>query len=174
MNVIKDYVAPIGVLTAICLIISSILVYVFGLTDPIIQKQKAEIANAARIEVLSEADGFEKIEATLPEGGVEVYKATNGAGFVITTKAKGYGGNLVVMTGIKADGTISKVKNLENAETPGLGSKVKLEPYTSQYTGEDASLANVEAIGGSTISSKAFAKAVNTAFEIYDEVKEAK
>lgn len=170
MNFTKDFVAPIGVLTAICLIISSILVFVQGLTEPLIEKQKIETANKARAEVLAEADNFEMLEIELPAGVVEAYKATNGAGYVITTKSKGYGGDLVVMVGIKADGTISKVKNLENNETPGLGSKVKEEAYTSQYQSANSTLEGVEAIAGSTISSNAFTRTVKQAFEIYKEV----
>ncbi len=175
-NSFKNNLAyPVLVIVVICLVISSILVYVQGITDPIITKHKAEAAKAARIEVLSDADDFEKIEMELPEGVIDVYKAKNGAGFVITTKAIGYDSSgLVVMCGIRADGTISKVKNLENSETPGLGSKVKEEPYTSQYDNKDKSLSGVESIAGVTRSSKAFEKAVSIAFDIFETVKEGK
>lgn len=164
---------PIIVLSVICIIISGILAYVQGITDPIIIKQKEETAKAARIEVLPDAEDFVKIDVELPEGGIDAYKATNGVGYVITTKAVGYDSSgLVVMCGIKADGTISKVKNLENNETPGLGSKVKEESYTSQYNDKDKSLSGVESIGGATRSSKAFEKAVTIAFDIFETVKE--
>lgn len=166
----KDFVAPIGVLTVICLIITSLLVFVQGITAPIIEKQKIETANKARAEVLPESESFEKIEETFPDGVAEVYKSTNDAGYVITTYSKGYGGKLVVMVGIKNDGTISKVKNLENNETPGLGSKVKEDAYTSQYQGVNSTLEGVDAVSGSTISSNAFARTVKQAFEVYTEL----
>ena len=166
---------PVIVLVVICLVISSILVYVQGITDPIITKNKAEAAKLARIEVLSDADDFEEVPMDLPEGVMDVYKAKNGAGYVITTKAIGYDSSgIVVMCGIRADGTISKVKNLENNETPGLGSKVKEEPYTSQYDNQDKSLNGVEAIAGVTRSSTAFKKAVDIAFDVFETVKEGK
>ena len=166
---------PIIVLTVICIVISTILAYVQGVTDPIIIKQKEEAAKAARIEVLPKAEDFIKIDMELPEGAIDAYKSTNGVGYVITTKAVGYDSSgLVVMCGINEDGTISKVKNLENNETPGLGSKVKEDKYTSQYAGKDKSLDGVEAIGGATRSSKAFEKAVNIAFDIFKTVKEGK
>ncbi len=170
MNFVKESVIPAVVLTAICVVISAALALTYNTTKPIIDLAAQREADAARAEVLSTADGFEKVDTSGMEGVVEAYKATNGAGYVFTTSAKGYGGPLNVMTGIKSDGTIEKVKLMDNSETPGLGSRTGEEEYTSQYANKDASLDGVTAISGATISSTAFKQAVTTAFQAFGQL----
>ncbi|MEA5011643.1 MAG: FMN-binding protein [Angelakisella sp.] len=170
MKFVKEFIVPAAVLTVICLVISAALVLTYDTTKPIIEAARAAEADKARIEVLSTADKFEKVSVSGVEGVVEAYKATNGAGYVITTFAKGYGGPVNVMTGIKSDGTIDKVKLMENSETPGLGSRVGESEYTSQYSNKDYNLDGVNAITGATISSTAFKTAVGTAFTAYGQL----
>ena len=170
MNFVKESVIPAVVLTVICVVITGALALTYNTTKPIIDLAAQKEADAARIEVLSGADGFEKLDTSGMEGVVDAYKATNGAGYVFTTTAKGYGGALNVMTGIKADGTIDKVKLMDNDETPGLGSRTGEAEYTDQYIGKDASLDGVTAISGATISSTAFKSAVTTAFQAYGQL----
>jgi RnfABCDGE-type electron transport complex G subunit len=174
MNAIKEFVIPTAVLAAICLVISFALVFTNQLTAPLIaQAAKAE-ADAARIAVLPGADSFEALTVSeMPEGGVEIHKAQNGSGYVVTTQAKGYGGPLTVMTGIKSDGTIAAVKLLDNSETPGLGTKTGEEPFIGTFAGKDPSLQGVDTISGATISSTAFIKAVKIAFQVYAEASGA-
>ena len=92
-------------------------------------------------------------------------------GFVITATAKGYGGAMQVMVGLKSDGTIATVKLMDNSETAGLGSRAGLPAYTDQYIGKDANLSGVDTISGSTVTSKAFEQAVKSAFEAYEMLK---
>lgn len=105
----------------------------------------------------------------MPEGGVDVYEATNGSGYVVTAQAKGYGGMLKVMVGIDSNGLITGTEVLENNETQGLGSKVSEHAFMDQYIGKDSNLEGIEAIGGTTISSNAFTKAVRIAYEVYGQ-----
>ena len=169
MNVVKDFIIPTVVLTVICLVVSLLLVFTYELTAPIIEQEAKRQADLARAEVMQGATSFTQVELTdeMPEGVVELYEEDSGMGYVVTTVAKGYGGDLKVMTGIKSDGTISGVKLVEHSETPGLGAKTGEEDFTSQFIGEDSSLEGVESIGGATISSTAFKTAVTTAFEAY-------
>ena len=60
-----------------------------------------------------------------------------------------------------------------SSETKTLGGKTANLEYTDQYTGQDASLAGVNAISGATITSTAYRGCVETAFESYELVKEA-
>ena len=170
MKFVKEFIGPAAVLTVICLVISAALVLTYDTTKPIIEAARAAEADKARTEVLSGGDKFEKVSVSGVEGLVEAYKATNGAGYVITTFAKGYGGPLNVMTGIKADGTIDNVKLMDNNETPGLGSRTGEADYTSQYKNKDYNLDGVTAISGATISSTAFKSAVQIAFNVYGEL----
>ncbi len=170
MSFVKESVIPAVVLTAICVVISGALALTYDTTKPIIELAAQKEADAARAEVLSSADSFEKVEVSGIDGVVEAYKASNGAGYVITTFAKGYGGPLNVMTGIKSDGTIDKVKLMDNNETPGLGSRTGDAEYTGQYNNKTAELDGVTAISGATISSTAFKKSVTIAFQVFGQL----
>lgn len=173
----KDIIKPIAVLAGICLAVTALLAYINMITSPIIAKAEEEAAAQARSEVLSEADGFEKLSVDLPEGVTEAYKASNGSGYVFMLSTKGYGGEIVLSCGIRSDGTIEKTETLIHSETSGIGSKVvdNESPYRKQYEGKTADdLDSVDAVTGATISSKAYKKAIAAAFEAYDSVKEAK
>lgn len=105
-----------------------------------------------------------------------IYVADNGAGTIITSSAKGYGGDVVVMTAITPDGTIKQIKVTEQAETKGIGSKVVDTPsYWENYQGLDASQPlvlneDVDAVTSATISSTALINAVNSAIEAYNAI----
>jgi len=166
----KDLLMPTIVLTVICLVASFLLAFTNQITAPMIEKAKADEANAARVAVLPKGDTFKAVTGYTTENVVDVYEAANGAGYAITAKATGYGGDLQVMTGITSDGKIAGTQVLVCDETPGLGARVKEEPYRSQYNGKDSALDGVDAISGSTISSTAFKTCVQTAFKAYGEV----
>ena len=173
----KDIIKPIAVLAGICLVVTSLLAYINLVTSPIITAAEEKAAEEARAEVLSEADGFEQLETELPEGVAEAYKATNGAGYVFTVTSKGYGGELKLICGIRADGSIEAVKTLSHNETSGIGSRGvdNDSGYSENYAGKTKDDYNgVDALTGATISSKAYKKAVGNAFEAYELVKEAK
>jgi len=166
----KDLLMPTIVLTVICLVASAALAFTNQITAPMIAEAQAEAARQARLLVLPEADDFTQITNFTTENVVEVYEANNGAGYAITAAAKGYAGDVHVMVGITAEGTIADTQVMISEETPGLGSRVAEEPYRSQYRGKDASLEGVDMISGSTISSGAFETAVKAAFNAFAEV----
>lgn len=172
MNIGKEFVKPTIVLTLICLVITALLSATYEITQPIIKANASAQAEAARTEVLSEADSFQEEKGTYPEGVVDVYSATNKSGYTITVVSKGYASDpLKVMVGIKADGTIEKIKVLNNAETPGLGSKVSATEFVDQFPGMDNSMSGFQMVSGATVSSTAMKKAVEMAFQVYSIVK---
>lgn len=169
----EQLIKPVIVLTVICIVVSGLLAVTNGVTAPIIDANAKAAADVARIEILPEADAFTQVEYTDSTGIInEVYAADNGAGYVISGAAKGYGGNLPVMVGITTDGTISLIKVMDNAETPGVGKKAQEPAFTDQFMGKDAALEGVATISGATISSKAVMAVVDNAFIAYDAVKE--
>ncbi len=167
MNAVKEFVVPAAVLTVICLVVSAVLAGTYQVTEPVIEAAKRAEADASRVVVLPDGKDFEQVSADGLENIVEAYKAGNGAGYVITGKAKGYGGDLQVMAGIDKDGKIAGVKLMDNNETQGIGSKTGEASYTDQYKGKDSTLDGVTTISGATVSSKAFESAVNTIFQAY-------
>ena len=101
----EDLIKPVITLTVICLIVSGILAFTNGATAPIIVENAAKAADAARTELLPAADSFTKVDYT-GTGVVEVYKANNGAGYVITGTSKGYGGAVQMMVAFNKEGKI--------------------------------------------------------------------
>lgn len=168
---------PIVVLVIICIVVTGALAATNGVTAPIIEEAKVAAENAARTELLPEAEGaFTPVENVEVENVSAIYVADNGAGTIITSSAKGYGGDVVVMTAITPDGTIKQIKVTEQAETKGIGSKVVDTPsYWENYQGLDASQPlvlneDVDAVTSATISSTALINAVNSAIEAYNAI----
>ena len=137
MSMFKEFAMPPLVLTVIAAVVTGALVATESVTTPIIEQQAAAAADAARAVVLPSADSFTQVTVDeMPEGGVDIYEANNGTGYVVTAQAKGYGGMLKVMVGIDSNGLISGTEVLENNETQGLGSKVSEHAFLDQYIGK--------------------------------------
>ena len=171
-NLKKDFLAPIGVLFTICLVISVALAWTNQLTAPIIAQVEWTAANEAKLEVLPLADDFTLVEQEgLPAGVTEVYKAHNGAGYVILMTADGYGGDMKMICGIDSKGLVVNVQVLSHSETSGIGTKVTREEFAAQFVGMDADLAGVQAITGASVSSNAYIAAVRSAVSAYKMVE---
>ncbi len=183
-SVVSDFVAPVGVLLAICVVMGTLLALTNSATAPIIAQAELEAAQAARKEVMADADNFELVTDEKQESGdktvtvTEVYKATNDAGYVFMITAKGYGGKntLKMVCGIDMDGKLTGTKVLKHSETVGLGAKITGDAFSGQFPGKDASyvssIDNIDTISGATRSSNFYRLALEHAFTVYDAVKE--
>lgn len=167
---------PIVVLSLICIVITGALAATNQVTAPIIEEATRLAEEQARTEVLPDAQGFTPVEGIEVEGVSAVYTADNGVGAVITSSAKGYGGSVVVMVGIDADGNITAITVTQQAETKGIGSNVVSSPdYLARYSGLSAAQPlvlnqDVDAYTGATVSSTAVINAVNAAIEAYNQI----
>lgn len=99
----------------------------------------------------------------------------------------GFAGEIVVMCGFDADGTVRDYQVLQQAETPGLGTRMqewfrdptgarsvigKNPAQTSFYVVKDTDHHGaIEGITAATISSRAFLEAMRGAFEAYQAYK---
>ena len=167
---------PIVVLCVICIVVTGALAATNGMTAPIIEAATLAAQEAARTELLPDAQSFEKVEGIDVANVSDVYRTTNDVGVVITSSAKGYGGDVVVMTAITPDGNIKQIKVTEQSETKGIGSNVVSTPsYWERYEGVSAAQAlvlnqDIDAYSGATISSRAVLTAVNSAIEAYNQI----
>ena len=167
---------PIVVLVIICIVITGALAATNSVTAPIIDEATRVAQQKARTELLPEAEDFEPVTGVEVENVSDIYASTNDVGVIITSSAKGYGGDVVVMTAFNPDGNIKQIKVTEQAETKGIGSKVVATPsYWENYMGLDASDAlvlneDVDAVTSATISSTALINAVNSAIEAYNAI----
>lgn len=168
---------PIVVLCIICVVITGALAATNSVTAPIIKEAIIKAQNEARNELLPEANGaFSPVEGVSVKNVSDVYAADNGAGYVITSSAKGYGGTMTVMTAFTPDGAIKQLKVTEAEETQGIGSNVANKAdYWAKYTGLDGTKElvlnqDVDAYAGATISSRALNSAVNAAINAYNAI----
>lgn len=178
------------ILLVFALVAAGVLGYVNSVTEPIIAEREASEAKAAYQELIPEADEF--VEFTSEE--LNEYKAINSKvtsivkaikggddiGYLLTTNGGGYGGDITVITALIGD-EIKAIKILKHKETPEIGTKVDNPDFQAQYSGksvrepiavkkENPGASEIQAITGSTVSSRGVTDAVNIALDIYKEL----
>lgn len=174
----NDMIKPVVVLVVICVLSSGALAAANAVTAPIIKEQQAALAQQAYLSVLPEADVFEEVTGFSTTGVETCMKAKNGAGWAIKAFAKGFGGDVPVVVGFDAKGTIVKVQYMSNSESPGYGSKlvdgdeagIAFAEQFSGLSGLQKLGDTVDGIAGATVSSKAAVAALNNAVNCFNEV----
>ncbi|MHC1719836.1 MAG: RnfABCDGE type electron transport complex subunit G [Clostridiaceae bacterium] len=159
-----------------------ILGAVHAITANPIAAQQKKTKDLALVEVLPAAKTFNKSDVKLSGSVLEVNEGKDGdiiKGYAVTVSSKGYAGDIQIMVGISAEGKIEGIKILSMSETPGLGAKASEPEFSGQYKGksldnplevikiEPSNPNEIEAITGSTITSRAVTKGVNEAVEFY-------
>lgn len=165
----QDSVKPVVVIVVICAVVGLLLGGVNNATTPIIMANREAEAWATYSALIPDAAGFTALPVDTA-GVTACMEADDNKGYAITAQAKGYSGQVPMAVAFAADGTIENVIGMTNTETPGLGTKVSEEAFTTQFVGraaEPLALADIDAITGATISSKAALAAVNEAVEAY-------
>ena len=167
----------VAVLFSITLIASAGVGAVNMITVEPIAAAKAAATEAALGVVLPAFDKTESEELTIDETPIVVYTATNAGqtvGYAVETMTKsGFSGVVKLMVGFLPDGTINNVNVLQQAETPGLGTKMCDEgnPLLAGVKGKEGTATfrvkkdggEVDALTAATISSRAYLDAVNRA-----------
>ena len=175
-NIIKNAI----ILTLITLVAGSALAFVYSITKEPIAQAEIKATQEAYKTVFDTAEEFKELElAEYNDENGAVVSAVSSAvkgddiiGFVMTTAAKGYGGDIKVAVGIDKNGALTGISILDAAnETPGLGAKVKEDDFTSQFAGVKASEldSQVDAISGATFSTNGVKNAVDAAFNYFEK-----
>ena len=176
------------VLTLVAVVMGGILAFVNHLTEGPIQQQKEKaLADGIKaVMVCNDLVVAEPVEVKQTVDGKEhtfiIYNVKDAQGkdlgAAVQSVTMGFGGDLKVLVGFDSEGSILGYTLLEHAETPGLGAKADQwfqrgqkgdiigkspsEPLTVSKDG-----GQVDAITASTITSRAFLKAVNNAYNAY-------
>ncbi|MHB1483579.1 MAG: RnfABCDGE type electron transport complex subunit G [Saccharofermentanales bacterium] len=177
------------ILFVIALVVTAALASANEVTKDIIIKQAKIDQDNARLEVFPSAVSFADISGEYISDATpkitSVFTALDGnsdvIGLVVISAAKGYSGDVTIMSGISLDRKVSGIKVISDNETPGLGKKIADEPFTRRFlnkksgllfslkeTGEDVN--KIDAITGVTISSTAMVNALNLAIEFSSDV----
>ena len=183
----KEYIAPVVVLVAICLVITLALALTNNVTAPVIEANDKAAADANRIELLPDGDAFTEYTGELlatEDGKVyiqDVYQADNGAGMVVTAVTKSFGGALTEMIGIDQNGAITGVVVTKHSDTTGLGTKAHEPGYLKQYVGvtelncigakdESKTENGITYVSGASISSNAVHYGIYEALQQYQAI----
>lgn len=177
----------VAVLFIVALVASSVLAWVYEITEAPKLAVAQESLNNDIKSVMGGGDvketGSEKIHRTFDGKDYEfvVHKVADSSGKpsgnAVETTEMGFGGNLTVLVGLDTKGNILGYAIRQTSETPGLGVKasdwfqkggkgdiIGMNPIKSNFTvSKDGG--DVDAITASTITSRAFLKAVKHAAE---------
>ena len=163
------------VLTVITIVAAGVLASVNAVTAPQIEKINAENLAAGIKAVMGnddikvsepwEVDAFTAYDINDRQGNL--------LGKAVVSTENGFGGPLKVLVGFNTDGDILGYTVLEHAETPGLGAKagewfqdkiIGMNPGVNNFTvSKDGG--EVDAITASTITSRAFLRAIQNAYD---------
>ena len=172
----------VAVLFTITLIASAGVGAVNMLTEDAIAEAKALATKEAVANVLPAFDSNEQSEQTIDDMPIVVYKAVKGSdvvGYAVESMTKnGFGGVMRMMLGFAPDGQILNVNVLQQAETPGLGTKMADEDNALLRSIKDKKAWEIEfkvkkdggeldALTAATISSRAYYDAVARAYRAY-------
>ena len=170
-------------LTIIAVVAAAVLAFVSGVTEePIAQAEAQKTADALKqvspkYATASEADTVEGCPciAVFAKDGSLV-------GMAVTATSNGFGGPLGIMFGFTPEGDINGYKVINTKETPGLGAKADtwFQNAEKGVIGKNPATANmtvskdggeVDAITGSTITSRAFCDAIAIAYKAFESKK---
>lgn len=168
------------VLSGICLVCSALLGTVYAVTKAPIEASEVQKVNAAIAAVTPAFDNVPSEAVRDAEGG-QIYTATQAGepvGYAIKVSVGAFGGPLQLMVGFLPDGTVYNTSVISHAETPGLGAKLvdeniapRMQVKNKHPEKNKLSVRNdggeIDAITASTITSRAFLKAVNAAYEVF-------
>ena len=172
----------VAVLFSITLIASAGVGAVNMITADAIAETKAAATKQAVANVLPEFDTNEQSEQTIDDMPIVVYTAKKGdktVGYAVESMTKnGFGGVIRMMVGFTTDGKINNVNVLEQAETPGLGTKMCDEgnALLSSIQGKNSwevefkvkkDGGELDALTAATISSRAYYEAVARAYQAF-------
>ncbi len=171
------------VLLVICAAVSGVVSFVFSMT---IDAYNLNLKNEQKIAlqgIFAESDedviDFEEMAYTA-EGVNAIYDVSSNlehVGYCVNITGKGFGGDMTLMIGYNTNGSLKGIKVISHAETPGVGTKALGDSHLSQYAGKSGELtvskgqsADIVAVSGATISSKAIHATVNKANAIISEL----
>ena len=158
---LKSLIAPIVAIAIAAALVFGLSALLSGTAAANISAAKAEVMAS----LLPGAGSFTAEEYTGEDANITATYKSN-SGYVVEATVRGYVGNISVLVGVDASGTVTGVAITLISETLGLGSRAAEQYFVEQFKGLSGTLKvgeNVDALTGATVTSKAVTKAVNSA-----------
>ena len=159
------------VLFLVCAIAAGALGFVNELTYKTIYDQQ-QAKTAAAFATVMQADGYEEVEVdkTVFPTVDSVHRATNGAGYVVTSTFSGAQGNITLACGVSPELKCTGISVIEHSETSGLGANAASSAevgvnFRAQFKGQSEPIAlsrdggRIDALSGATITSRSVTNA---------------
>ena len=175
------------VLFVITLLASAGVGAVHMITEEPIAEARVKATREALKQVLPEFDETEDTALTVENLPVTVHTASEKGrvvGYAVESMTKnGFSGVIRLMVGFAPDGQILNIRVLEQAETPGLGTKMvdAGNPLEKSFVGRNPAQmklgvkkdgGDVDALTAATISSRAYVDAMARAYAAYKRIAE--
>ena len=176
------------VLAVICLVSAAVLGLVNKVTVGPIQANTEKTVQESLRTVMPIDGDYEDVTdqysgdpVTVDVTGVSVpvkavYKAGDEGYVVESMSPNGFGGALDMMAGVDNDGNVTGIAIISHAETSGLGSKSTDPEWQAQFKGVNGTIGvtkdgyQINAITGSTITSRAVCDGVNAAIAVVESL----
>lgn len=158
----KKIVAPLAVLVGAMILLFG----VSALLQPVTAKNKAKDLEEAMVQLLPGSKTFTEEDYEGEDANIKkVWKGETGC--VVKTEVAGYADDMSIWVGVDTNGRVTGIMVETLAETWGLGRRAMTDrTFLAQFidtAGEAAVGENIDALTGATVTSKAVAKAVNSA-----------
>ena len=172
----NEIVRLAAILFAFAAVTALLLGLVNGITAPRIAEISAENTRLAMNAVLPYDGDYVPVEYPGDDATVTgVYQAGE-EGYVVQLNVSGSQGMIEMVVGVKVDGSVSGIGITGHAETPGLGAVAAASTdagvaFREQFVGTTGNLTvnkdggTIDAITGSTVTSRAVTNGVNSAVE---------
>jgi electron transport complex protein RnfG len=185
----STFVSMVATLFVVTLVAAGLLGSVYALTKEPIRLAELKKKNDAIQVVVPGFDNepSQEVKKVAVDGDtLYFYTARKGDEIlgtaVETFTNKGFSGEIKLMVGFTADGSIIDIAVVKHAETPGLGDKMekKKSDFSVQFMGKHPDSFNlavrkdrgdVDAITASTITSRAYCDAVQRAYDAFEQLK---
>ncbi len=165
---IKDYLLPSFVLTAVCTVTAALLV----LANAVTEKPIARMRQKNTIDALSSTFGdgeYTEIDIN-NENIAQTFQKGDGT-LIFRIVSSGYNKDgIELLIGVDSNG-VTGIAALEISETKGVGTKVGEDEFLSQFCNADSydDISRIDSVSGATYSSNGVKSAVACALKAFDE-----
>lgn len=170
----KNTIKLAGFLAVVCVICALILTSVNNMTEPVIAKNEKEKIELTLRELVPQATKFEEKEIEKHKELLSINQAYNNKKLIATVlevQATGFQSDIKLLIAITPDDRYDGFKVIDQAETPGYGDVITLDKkYIGQFktkTVKDP----IDTISGSTVTTGAVKKAIETAVNEYKSLE---
>ena len=159
----KEYIMVMVKMVVMSVIAAVILGGLYIPTQAQLKIYQEEQRQLALVDVLPVADHFEAVKSGEETLFYQAFDASNNlVGYCFFHDQPGSQGTITLAGGVDTEYTVTGVKIMTHAETPGLGAKITEPFFTDQFKGvavSDLMLSKndgaIDAITGATVSSQA-------------------